>query len=469
MFINLIFLTCSGEPSNVPGQANSQIQAEAVPLHPTMPAPPSTAPMRQQTVYNISPQGYTFAPVPQEVVLDPTSHSRPSTGTSHGSVITPMSPLTSGNYYENYLEQEQQKPIVNTAPIGWQVPLPKPAPRPHTTQFGGGATMIRQVSEGTGRDKMSSRLRANPRYQPYGSPSGSPDQVNFPQNAVQLMLPSATSRSAGMRRTPSFQNGQTSYVPMPPVVENVANSHSGNNVVIVDSFGNPYEAQPKMQSSPTHTIVSQESFHEVQQTPHGPSEVSTPQYNTTSYQHNASTSKGIAAASNSHHSRSLSNSYSSADDMAIANAAQSVSSNMAWAGMSPTSASAQYLSALPVVKTELLAPTSDSAEMTRSYSGPPTSAMDAYPPQMTVQYANHPNGGYSMPNSNQQWMMPMMPQEAQETMMPPAYSQHTMMPMGPHQPFASGWRAAAPTVYQETPPQPPIQAVYFSPMPGPTL
>ncbi|GHJ87823.1 hypothetical protein NliqN6_4225 [Naganishia liquefaciens] len=441
-----------GEPSNVPGQANSQIQPEAVPLHPTMPAPPSTAPMRQQTVYNVSPQGYAFASVPQEVVLDPTSHSRPSTGTSHGSVITPMSPITGGNYYENYLEQEQQKAMVNTAPVGWQVPLPKQVPRPHTTQFGGGTTMTRQVSEGTGRDHISSRLRATSRYQPYGSPAASPDQAHFPQNAVQLVLPSPTVRSAGMHRTPSYQNGQAHFVPMTSVVEVV-----GNNHVLVDPTSNSYEMQPsKMQPSPPQNV---------ERTPHGPNEVSTPQYSPTSFQQNASTPKSAGMASNSHHVRTISNSYAPTDDSSIANHASGVNSNIAWAGMSSSPASAQYLSA-PIVKTEHMDSAPDSAEMTRSYSGPATSAMNAYPPQMTAQYTNHPNGVYPITNTNQQWMMPMMPQDTQRTMLPPSYHQPTFMNMGPSQVVPSGWQSAMPTAYPETQPQPPIQAVYFNPMPG---
>lgn len=455
----------SGEPSNVPGQGNSQVQPDAFPLHPTMPAPPATAPMRQQTVYNVSPQGYAFTSVPQEVVLDHSSHSRPSTGTSHGSVITPISPINGGNYYENYLEQEQQKAMVNTAPVGWQVPLPKPAPRPHTTQFGGGAIMIRQVSEGTGRDKMSSRLRTNSRYQPYGSP----DQANFPQNPVQLVLPGHASRSAGMRRTPSFQNGQASYVPMAPVVEIVGDSSNGNNVVVLNSAGISYETPQKMQPSPTHTIILQEASQDMQQTTYGTSEVTTPQYSqaiASQYHQNTSTPKAAGSGSNPNHARSYSNNHNPLDNMAINSAVSNVASNIAWSGMSPTSASPQYMSA-PTVKTELLAPTPDSAEMTRSYSGPPASAMNAYQPQMTMQYAN-PNGGYSMPSSNQQWMMPMMPQDPQRTMMPPSYPQHQMMNMGPPQVVISGWQTAMPNVYQESPQHQPMQTVYYSQMPGPT-
>lgn len=428
-----------------------------------MPAAPATAPMRQQTVYNISPQGYAFASVPQEAVLDPSSHSRPSTGTSHGSVITPMSPVTSGNYYDNYLEQEQQKAMINTAPVGWQVPLPKPAQRPHTTAFGGSTTMVRQLSEGTGRDKMSNRIRTQSRYQPYGSP----DQANFPQNTVQLVLPGQPSRSAGMRRTPSFQNGQGSYIPMTPVAEADRDNSAGNNVVMINSAGMPFEMQPpKMQPSPSQTIVSQESSQDMQQTPYGTSEVSTPQYSQTDFQQNGSTPKGP-----SHHARSYSNNYASLDDMTAAGAVGGVVSNIAWAGTSSNSASPQYMLA-PAVKTELLTPASDSAEMTRSYSNPGTGGMNPYPAQMTIQYAN-PNGGYSMPSSTQQWMMPMMPQEQSRTMMPPPYPQQSMMTMAPQaiapppQVVLSGWQNSMPNVYQETQQPQPMQTVYYSPMPGP--
>jgi hypothetical protein len=456
----------SGDPNNVPGQSNNQAQADQnFAAHSTMPAPPATAPMRQQTVYNISPQGYAFASVPQEAVLDHSSHSRPSTGTSHGSVITPMSPVTSGNYYDNYLEQEQQKAMINTAPVGWQVPLPKPTQRPHTTQFGGSTTMVRQLSEGTGRDKMSNRIRTQSRYQPYGSP----DQANFPQNTVQLVLPGQPSRSAGMRRTPSFQNGQGSYMPMTPVAEGDRDSSTVNNVVLINSAGMPYDMQPpKMQPSPTQTIVSQESSQDMQQTPYGASEVSTPQYSQTSFQQNGSTPKSAA-----HHARSYSNSYASLDDMAVAGAVGGVASNIAWAGTSSNSASPQYMSA-PAVKTELLTPASDSAEMTRSYSNPGTGGMNPYPPQMTMQFVNPNggNGGYSMPNSNQQWMMPMMPQDQSRTMMPPPYPQQSMMAMAPQaiapppQVVLSGWQNSMSNVYQDTQQPQTIQTVYYS-QPGP--
>lgn len=448
----------SGEPSSIPGQTNTQTQQETFPVPAAISAPPATAPMRQQTVYNVSPQGYTFVSVPQEVMLDH-SHSRPSTGTSHGSVITPMSPLTNGNYYDNYLEQEQQKAMVNTAPVGWQVPLPTPHQRPHTAHLGGGASMARQLSEGAGKDKMSSRVRSNSRYQPYGSP----DQANFPQSAMQLVLPGHSARPANMRRTPSYQNGQSAYVPMTPVVETVTNSPTTANSVVLNSAGIPFEVHhQKLQPSPTQTTVSQESPRQAQMV-YGTSECSTPRYDqlgNPQIQFASTTPEGPAAISNGQHARSF-NGYSSLNDMAMASSLPV----HGWAtGMGPGMPN-QYMQTSGV-KMELLSPASEPPEMARSMSGPASSVMNSYAPPMTMQYTNL-SGEHGMHMHNQQWMVPIPSQDPQSrNMAQPSYPHHPMMDMGPPQVVLSGWQTQMQPVYQDAQQPQTMQTIYYSHMPN---
>jgi hypothetical protein len=407
-------------------------------------------------------QAYTFATVPKEALMDPNSHSRPSTGASHVSVITPMSPITAGNYYDNYLEQEQQKPMTHTAPVVWHVPLPSASQqRPHTTQFSGSTSMSRQMSEGGGLDKSSARMRANSRYQPYNSP----DQYHATQSTVQLVLPGQHARPSTMRRTPSYQNDQNSYVPMTPVTETVRNSpisnnknnhiHGNNhhdninNVVVLNSAELPMQ---NIQYSPATTSTSHGSPHERQQIQYVNVEpnVATGFQPMDNSQIQASSSNGSMPSSTSHQSASFSNGgYSSSDSHSII---ASSLPNQGWLGMNPTNMPPQYM-AIPNVKMEYVDPSTESIDMMPTFSRSMGGGMPMYQHSgMQLAHANGDNNVHANPSANGQWILsPGQPAGTQtHLMMPQSYQGQPMLSMGPPQVVVSGWQTAnMQPVYQQ--------------------
>lgn len=320
--------------------------------------------------------------------------------------------------------------------------------------------MTRQLSEGAGKDKMSARVRANSRYQPYGSP----DQANFPQTAMQLVLPGHAARSTSMRRTPSYQNGQTTYVPMTPVVETVTNSPAMVNTVVVNSAGVPYETQPpKIQLSPTQTTMSQGSPNEMHQVAPGKGDCSTPRYDQQGNPqlHFATTTpEAPVSIANGQHMRSFSG-YSSLDDVTMASSLPI----QGWATGMGSGVSNQYMHA-PDAKMELLSPVSEPPDMMRSLSGPATSSINSYAPPIGMQFANS-TGEYSMAPQNNPWMVPVPSQDPQmRNMVPAQYPNQPMLNMGPPQVVLSGWQTQMQPVYQDPQQSQPMQTIYYSQMPN---
>ncbi|KAJ9121484.1 hypothetical protein QFC22_002100 [Naganishia vaughanmartiniae] len=476
-------LRYAGEPTSVPGQSNNQAQDAFSGLSQHLP-PPASAPVQLQNVYSMPQQAYTFATLPKEAVMDHNSHSRPSTGASHVSVITPMSPITAGNYYDNYLEQEQQKPMTHTAPVIWHVPLPTaPQQRPHTTQFSGSPSMARQMSEGGGAEKSAARMRSNSRYQPYNSP----DQYHASQSAMQLVLPGQPTRPSTMRRTPSHQNDQNSYVPMTPVTETVRNSpmsnnntissngnhHNINNVVMLNSAELPMQ---NMQYSPTATSASQGSPHEVhpiQYLNFEPNGTAGLQPIDNSQIHSSSSNVSMTS-SNSRQNGCFGNGYNASD--LHSNIASSLP-NQGWPGMNATNMPPQYMG-IPSVKMEYVDPSTESIDTIPTFSRSVGGGMPMYQQSaMQLAHANGDNNVHAGPSIEGQWVLsPGPPGGAQShLMMPQSYQgQQPMLSMGPSQHMVmTGWQTGnMHPVYQQerqdlqqqqqSQPQP----IYYSHMPN---
>lgn len=381
--------------------------------------------------------------------MDPNSHSRPSTGASHVSVITPMSPVTAGNYYDNYLEQEQQKPMTHTAPVVWHVPLPSASQqRPHTTQFSGSASMARQMSEGGVMDKSAARMRSNSRFQPYSSP----DQYHASQSAMQLVLPGQHARPGIMRRTPSYQNDQNSYVPMTPVTETVRSSPSNNrnnsshssntnhinNVVVLNSAELPMQ---KMQYSPATTSTSHGSPHEVQIQYVNVEPNGTTGFQSTDNPQMQSSSSNVMMPSTSNSSGSFSNGgYNSSNSHSII---ASSLPNPGWPGMNSSSMSTQYM-AVPNVKMEYVDPSTESIDMIPTFSRSVGGGMPMYQQSaMQLAHANNDDNIHAGPSTDGQWML--SPEQSggnqSHLMMPQSYQGQPMLSMGPPQVVMSGWQS----------------------------